>query len=99
MLTKAEAKDPGLAMEGGSALPQMGPEGGPLLLLQAGGRQRRPNRMLEKGQWTGVVPIALLGPMIWPWALPGCLGPGLRAEEEQETYVQGCVLLKQKLNF
>ena len=65
MLTKAEAKDPGLAMEGGSALPQMGPEGGPLLLLQAGGRQRRPNRMLEKGQWTGVVPIVLLGPMIW----------------------------------
>lgn len=38
MLTKAEAKDPGLAMEGGSALPQMGPEGGPLLFV-AGWRQ------------------------------------------------------------
>lgn len=32
----------------------------PLLLLQAGGRQRRPNRMLEKGQWTGVVPYCTL---------------------------------------
>lgn len=29
-------------------------------LLQAGGRQRRQNRMLEKARWTGVVPYCTL---------------------------------------